>query len=799
MSKIFKSRITLKYESKDLEREYTTMRLKTLRFINIIFSSIALAFSIMNTILFSLKDSNDNSFEHSKYTTYIATCCISVVFLLSVFTTNPKVQIYISYFSFFFELYPFFCLRFYLNTFHGAEAIYQTLIYTLQLLFRLLWFLTNALDFFEGSLIAAIKLLVVYISFGPFTPLKLHYEYTIHGTIMLLQFAIIYLYVYEKKKAFYYYAKLKKQNVWYDSIIQNMDSLFIKIKSERIIFMNESLYNKVKMFQDLDQIDLDLLRQSELEALTIKPSKTTSSLILNPLFKNIILNDKQYNTDDQWVNCKNISKALNSGNRFGLIGTLKLNINDNVIYYEVFSRFHLIGNEEVYGLLFKDITISKINAELKYKTLFLSKVAHEFKNPLLSIHEFVNQIRDMLLPNINKIKFEELLQNIESISDYLIILVKDMDFYSHLTNERLTELNKDEVSIDNIITYCKNISEALINKSHKKINFKAEIKNSPAKFYTDEIKLKQILLNLLSNAVKFTTVGSILLTISNVDNFIEFQVQDTGRGINNQQKAKLFHPFFDDVITSKNPTGIGLGLGLYIVKNLLSLLGSEIFYESVEDKGSLFKFKLTLGTIESPDILSTKQSTDNAIKLKDEISNYSANTKTIDYNPYYIYNNHNGKLTTTNAFDYYMSKDSSSDDSLNLNKDYNYIIVVDDEEITRKSTVRFINKYFDGLNNLKILEASDGFECLCLYYKTKKEGIELSCIISDETMNYLNGSDCSKILQEIYKMKNVTKRIPFFLLTAYENFEIDQSGINEVFSKPLSKNHLNIIRSKLII
>jgi signal transduction histidine kinase len=801
MSKIFKSGMTLKYESKDLEREYTTMRLKTLKLINIIFSSIALVFSIMNTILFSLKDINDNIFVHSRYTTYIATCCIFVILLLSAFTRSPKVQIYISYFNFFFELYPFFCLRIYLNTFHGAEVIYQTLIYTLQLLFRLLWFLTNALDFFEGSFISAIKLLVVYVSFGPLTPLELHYEYTIHGAIIIIQFSIIYLYVYEKKKAFYYNAKLKKQNIWYDSIIQNMDSAFIKVKSERIIFMNESLYDKLKMFQELNEVDLDLLRQSDLEAIPLKPSRTTSSLILNTLFKNIILNDKQYNSDDQWVNCKNISKALNSGNRFGLIGTLKLNINtDSVIYYEVFSRFHLIGNEEVYGFLFKDITISKINAELKYKTLFLSKVAHEFKNPLLSIHEFVNQIRDILLPNINKIQFEELLQNIESISDYLIILVKDMDFYSHLTNERFQELNKDEVSMDDIITFCKNISEALVNKSHKKISFKAEIKNSPAKFYTDEIKLKQILMNLLSNAVKFTTVGSILLKISCVDNFIEFQVQDTGCGINSQQKAKLFQPYFDDIIISTNPTGIGLGVGLYIVKNLLSLLGSEILYESEENKGSLFKFKLPLGITDRPNILPRKQSIINDIKPKDEISECSTNTKKVDYNPFFIYNNdNNNRQITTNASDYYMSRDSSSDVSLCSNKDYNYIIVVDDEQVTRKSTVRFINKYFNELTNLKILEASDGFECLCLYYKAKKKGIELSCIISDETMNYLNGSDCSKILQEIYKMKNVARKIPFFLLTAYENFDIDQSGINEVFSKPLSKSHLKIIQSKLII
>jgi signal transduction histidine kinase len=803
MPKIFRSRLTLKYESQDLEKAYTQMRLKTLKLFNIIFSSLALVFSLVNTTLYSIDEYGERTYLHTKYITYATSGSIFIVFLMSVFIKNPRLQVYITYFNFVLELYPFYLFKIYLGTLENNYISFQTLIYILQLLIRLLWFFTNVLDFLEGFILSIIKLLAVYICFGPLTPLHLHYKYALHNVMVYIELAIIYFYVYEKKKAFYYNKKLKNQNLWYDSIIQNMDNGFLRVNSERIMFINESLCDKLKMIQVFGQNDFDLTSSSGLEAISLWPTLTKSLLILNTLFKNLEINDNQFNADDPWVNCKNISKAKSSDNHFNIIGILKLMINaDTIVYYEVFSRFiYLKDNEEVYEFLFKDISISKINAELKYKTLFLSKVAHEFKNPLLSIHEYVNQIRDIISQVIcfEKETVEELLHNIESISDYLIILVKDMDFFSHIKGDKPAQLVKGDVRMNDIITFCKNITETLIKKAHKNIQFKAEIENSPATLVTDEVKLKEILINLLSNAVKFTTVGYILLKVTRYsDGFIEFQVQDTGKGINSQQKAKLFQPFFDDVITSKNPTGIGLGMGLYIVKELLKLLDSEIQYESEEDRGSLFKFKLPHEET-NPDIFVGNRSIDTTIKF--EINNYSFITEKIDYHPTFIHNSNN-KLNAAMANE--LRENLDIDNSIynsNLSAtDYKYILLVDDEPITRKSTMRFINKYFNNnlTTKLRILEASDGFECLYRYYQAKKEGIELSCIISDETMDYLNGTECAKILLNISSLKNIT-RVPFYLLTAYEKLNVKDCGIEDVFSKPLSASHLNAIKTKIMI
>jgi signal transduction histidine kinase len=802
MPKIFKNILTLKYESLDLETKYTRMRLKNIKLLNIIFSSIALIFSLTNTILFSINDSTERAYLHTRYITYTTTGSVFIVFLMAILVENPRIQVYISYFNFFLELYPFYCLRIYISTIQDALISFQTLVYIIQLLFRLLWFFTNILDFMEGALLAIIKLIATYVCFGPLTPFEFHYKFALHNVIVTIQFAIIYFYVYEKKKAYYYNKKLKDQNLWYNSIIQNMDNGFLKVKSERIIFVNESLCDKLKMIQEFGQDDFDLLRPSGLGSISLRPTKSKSTLILNTLFKNIEINDSQFDDDNTWVNCKNITKAKNSDNHFNIIGMLKLIINaDQVIYYEVFSRFmYLIDNEEVYEFMFKDISISKMNAELKYKTLFLSKIAHEFKNPLLSIHEFVNQIRDIILQIFcyNKLKIEELLQGIESISDYLIILVKDMDFFSHVTSDKSAILVKNEIRVNDIVTFCKNITEILIKKAHKNIIFKTEIENSPNILLTDEIKLKEILINLLSNAVKFTTNGSIFLKISvDSDNFIEFQVQDTGKGIDKQKEDKLFQPFFDDVITSKkDPTKIGFGLGLYIVKELLSLLDSEILYESEEGKGTIFKFKLPLGNILSSYIPYRKKSTDTTSML--EVYNYSNTTQKINYNPIYLHNANN-KLNTALDNELNDNFENSINNSYHSNVDYKYILLTDDEPMTRKSTIRLINKYFnnDLTIKLKILEASDGIECLYVYYQTKKKGIELSCIISDETMNYLNGTESAKILQNIYSVKNITG-IPFYLLTAYEQFNVKDCGIDDVFSKPLSISHLNVIRAKIM-
>lgn len=90
--------------------------------------------------------------------------------------------------------------------------------------------------------------------------------------------------------------------------------------------------------------------------------------------------------------------------------------------------------------------------------------------------------------------------------------------------------------------------------------------------------------------------------------------------------------------------------------------------------------------------------------------------------------------------------------------------------------------------NLNILEAGDGIEILNLIYSSTTKGISINYIISDDNMNFMNGSNCADIVQNIVRRKGI-KEIPFYLLTAYENKQATQS-IRAVIQKPVSKQML---------
>ena len=236
--------------------------------------------------------------------------------------------------------------------------------------------------------------------------------------------------------------------------------------------------------------------------------------------------------------------------------------------------------------LFNDVTRTKIieinNADFLYKTVFLSKVAHEFKNPLICITELIDQIDD----KISATAFEDLtdfkknLARVKTFSNYLLILVKDLDFFSQKQVGNAIILEKTEAEIEEIIKFCSEVGECLIKKFDKKEQIKLSFLNSPSSpklIRTDEGRLKQVLVNLISNSIKFTQIGDVELEISseiiNEINFVKFCVKDTGIGIKKEIKEKLFTPFNKG---TNNLNQIGAGLGLSIVRDLTEKLGSKI-------------------------------------------------------------------------------------------------------------------------------------------------------------------------------------------------------------------------------
>jgi signal transduction histidine kinase len=514
-----------------------------------------------------------------------------------------------------------------------------------------------------------------------------------------------------------------------------MNSAFISIKDKEIQYYNKTLLSFLKRYYS-----------------TSENIPLVSNVDINELFDNIISENFKINAFEQVASILN-KKYNEVGDKFVFIGTKDIEMTPTScinleVYGRCYSSFH--NKIDKYEFIFNDITRSKQieqkNAEFKYKTLFLSKIAHEFKNPLLCISELVEQVHDKLAVDkeTKENTISEILKQIKALSGYLIILVKDMDFFSQKNSGTMKKkLELDKVNLSDIIKFCNNIVNALIKKSHKQANINFQVikdRTLPNHITSDEIKLKQILINLLSNAVKYTCHGSIYLKVSLEEGqFLKIQVEDTGKGISETQKAKLFTPFSNEFDKLNK---VSSGLGLSIVKELVELLGSKIEHTSTISKGSSFWFSLGL---DESDLNSSR------------VSDTTIKGTHFNEQPIQVKLNTDGNVNTASTLSHETSEAK-----------YN-IIVVDDDVTIRHASIRLLQKVFKEKNlSVKILEASDGIECLYIYYNYVKDGRAISFILSDETMTYMNGSYASEILSHVSSHKNII-HVPYYILSAYEN------------------------------
>jgi len=302
----------------------------------------------------------------------------------------------------------------------------------------------------------------------------------------------------------------------------------------------------------------------------------------------------------------NILKNKNDNNLNNLVNYNDINYlkpelknEEDLLYFDINIRYYKNQDEENFEIVLNDVTKFKLNenknAEFKYKTIFLSKVAHEFKNPLICIIELIDQLIDLnnkLMKKDLKI-INELTSQIKGISNYLLILVKDLDYFSITQSKINYNLEYEKCNLDEIVKFIFEMGTILLKKAQKdeKINF--IIKKDPnlnVFITTDEIKLKQVLVNLLSNSVKFTYNGEIKLEIKknpiNAKN-VDFILKDTGIGMKEEKKnISLFKKNFDKT------NNMGAGLGLYIIDELTNQLGTQINIISEFGKGSEFRFTL---------------------------------------------------------------------------------------------------------------------------------------------------------------------------------------------------------------
>ncbi|MFD0959829.1 response regulator [Paenibacillus chungangensis] len=227
----------------------------------------------------------------------------------------------------------------------------------------------------------------------------------------------------------------------------------------------------------------------------------------------------------------------------------------------------------------------------KTKGRFLAMMSHEVRTPLNGIIGLTQLMRKMELTELQR----DYMDKMETSSESLLRIINDvLDF---------SKIEAGKIEVERLPFQLEEVLEKLANGLSVfmggKEQFEFMIRQSEQLKYMlvgDAMRLEQVLLNLCMNAIKFTPKGIVKLEIdvesrSTETISLSFTVADTGIGMNEEKRRRLFQPFTQGDSSTTRQFG-GTGLGLVISKNLVELMGGSLEVNSEEDVGSVFRFTL---------------------------------------------------------------------------------------------------------------------------------------------------------------------------------------------------------------
>lgn len=237
----------------------------------------------------------------------------------------------------------------------------------------------------------------------------------------------------------------------------------------------------------------------------------------------------------------------------------------------------------------QDLMEAKATAEAanRAKSAFMAITSHELRTPLTSIIGFC----DLLLLEHGG-KTNELAQYLHLIAESsrsLLNIINDILDLSKIEAKTL-EVRVEPVDPDRLVDLLAELWQQRITAKGLTLVRRPTI-GAARSFYSDPLRLRQVLDNLISNAVKFTASGTIELAMENHEGDLEFRISDNGPGISLSDQAQLFRPFWQIADHRTRKEG-GTGLGLYISRQITHLLGGTIWLASSDGHGSTFALRL---------------------------------------------------------------------------------------------------------------------------------------------------------------------------------------------------------------
>ncbi|HET6895789.1 MAG TPA: ATP-binding protein [Candidatus Baltobacteraceae bacterium] len=230
------------------------------------------------------------------------------------------------------------------------------------------------------------------------------------------------------------------------------------------------------------------------------------------------------------------------------------------------------------------------NANLA-KDRFLAGMSHELRTPLNAIIGFTGTLL-MKLPGPLTEEQERQLSIVDSSARHLLSLINDILDVAKIESGKVS-VNPEPVALQETV---REVAQSLQAMAHeKRLHFEIDLPEQTVVAVTDKRALQQILLNLANNAIKYTEQGKVSILLEPPQNGrIALSVRDTGMGIREEDRARLFQAF-EQLDASSTRRFQGVGLGLHLSQRLASLIGGVLDCESTFGEGSVFTLTIPAG------------------------------------------------------------------------------------------------------------------------------------------------------------------------------------------------------------
>jgi signal transduction histidine kinase/ligand-binding sensor domain-containing protein/DNA-binding response OmpR family regulator len=411
-------------------------------------------------------------------------------------------------------------------------------------------------------------------------------------------------------------------------------------------------------------------------------------------------------------------------------------------------RNHQIRQKERMTLAIEKIEKQNLNILHQHKMNFFTYISHEFKTPLSIIIASVEMLFKRNGEQPDDIKDIHL--SIKHSATRLLFLVNQlMEFRKIETDHAVLSIQKGNV-ID-FVNQIMGVYRPLLAK--KTIQLNVKMKYAQTEIFFDFDKLEKIVTNLLTNAIKYTPQnGDISFSIDVSSEAIEFSVKDSGKGLNEIQKEKVFEVFYSEDFSTDLIESSGIGLAL--TAGLVKLLRGEISVESEQGKGCKFIVKLPF--METSEIISVQEKPLMPSEIPSPTDIGSARSEKVE-----------ATIPETN-------------------KEFTLVIVEDNSDLLMLLHKEFKDKYL-----VKCFEnGADAWE-----YVSKKIP---DIVITDIMMPIMSGTElCMKIKADV----NLC-HIPVIMLTAKATKEAKleglQMGADAYIAKPFSMAEIDVRLSNIL-